>query len=420
MRWPWSPKPASTGVLEPTKVTPAAELEEAPRRRTGHVFGVEIDTGVMYGLSAADAKAFAGFYSPSVPRELALTVPAIIRSREIIAGGIGQLPLRLLDSTNTPRDSWLWLTSQPEEGTPRSVFMAQLVEDLMFYRAAWLLEEPGTYGRGNRYRRVDPATVTVIPDIVTTAYGTYEKWPETPGLIRIDSPTRPMLKYGARAITALARLEVAALDISTGIPPVDWFETTDGFTMDDEPGSGDDPDDPDLSEIEVFLRDWRAARLAGHTGYIPAGLVYKTNGFNPEQLQLKSARDHAITEISRLTGIDPEDLAVSISSKTYFNAQDRERSKVKYVLGPYMRAIEDRFSMPDMTPAGYRVAFDLTDFLRADDQTAAQVDQTLIAAKVMTPDEVRARRALPPLEPSQSDQNTEPAAPAAPDEGDAA
>lgn len=419
MRWPWSPKSSGTAVLEPTSVTTAAELE-APRRRTGQVFGVEIDTGVMYGLSAADAATFAGLYTPQVPRELALTVPAVLRAREIIAGGIGQLPLRLLDSTNTPRDAWLWLTSEPEEGVPRSVFMAQLVEDLMFYRAAWLLEFPGTYGRGKRYRRIDPATVTVIPDIITTAYGSYEKWPTTPGLIRIDSPTKPMLRYGARAITALARLEVAALNMSTGVPPVDWFETTDGFALDDEPGSGEDPDNPDLSEIQVFLNDWRAARLAGSTGYIPPGLAYKTGGFNPEQLQLKGARDHAITEISRLTGIDPEDLSVSISSKTYFNAQDRERSKVKYVLGPYMRAIEDRFSMPDITPAGYRVAFDLADFLRADDQTSAQVDQTLITAKVMTPDEVRGRRGLPPLELPESDQNTEPAAPAAPDEGDAA
>ena len=237
----------------------------------------------------------------------------------------------------------------------------------------------------------------------------------------IDSPTKALLKYGARAITSLARLEAAALNISTGLPPVDWFETTDGFALDDEPGSGDDPDNPDLSEIQVFLNDWRAARLAGHTAYIPPGLVYKTGGFNPEQLQLKGARDHAIAEISRLTGIDGEDLAVATTSRTYFNAQDRERSKVKYVLGPYMRAIEDRFSMPDITPVGYRVAFDVTDFLRADDQTAAQVDSTLIGAKVMTPDEVRGQRNLPPLGPSQSDQNTEPAAPAAtPDEGDAA
>ena len=420
MRWPWTPKPiGATGVLEPTSVTPAAELE-APPRKPGRVFGVSIDTGVLYGLTEADAKTYAGLYTPQVPRELALTVPAILRAREIIAGGIGQLPLRLLDQTNTPRDAWLWLTTEPEEGVPRSVTMAQLVEDMMFYRAAWLLELPGTYGRGKRYRRLDPATVTVIPENVTTAYGTYEKWPDTPGLVRIDSPTRPMLRYGARAITALARLEAAALNISTGVPPVDWFEVTDGFALSDEPGSGEDPDNPDLSEIEVFLNDWRDARLAGSTAYIPPGLAYKTGGFNPEQLQLKGARDHAITEISRLTGIDPEDLSVSISSKTYFNAQDRERSKVKYVLGPYMRAIEDRFSMPDITPVGYRVAFDLTDFLRADDQTAAAVDQTLISSKVMTVDEIRGRRGLPPLEAPETDQNTEPAAPAATDEGDAA
>lgn len=76
-----------------------------------------------------------------------------------------------------------------------------------------------------------------------------------------------------------------------------------------------------------------------------------------------------------------------------------------------MGAIEARLSMDDITPHGYTVAFDTSDFLRLDDLAAAQADSVLIAAKVLTRDEARAKRGLEPLgdaaaaEPSSPDED---------------
>lgn len=389
MRFPWSRQPEATVETAPRK----------PRR----VVGVNLDSGTLYGVRSYDWRDLEGMRTAGIPRDVALSVPAYLRAHEIIATEAGQLPLQLLDATNTPRPDWLWLTSEPTPGEPASVTYTQILGDLVDYRAAWLLQEPGTYGRGPRYRRLDPASVTVVPDVVTTAYGTYETWPETPGLIRIDSPTQPLLIYGARALMTLARLEEAARLMADGTPPIDWFETTDDVGLDDLPGSAEDPDDPELSELEAFLEKWREARRKRTTAYIPPGLVYKTSGFNPEQLQLGKTREEAILEIARLTGVDAEDLSVSTTTRTYFNAHDRRRRKTRDLHGPYLRAVESRLSMADVTPRGYRVAFDLVDAIKPDDLEAAQIDKLLVDAGLMTRDEIRARRGLEPL-PAGADQ----------------
>jgi hypothetical protein len=396
MQWPWSKKSVTTS---------------SPTPASGRRFiGVDDVASVLWGT---DGQSLEVLYAPPMPRELALTIPTYLRAHAIIAAGIGQLPLNLTYEETGEPAPWRWISREPEPGIVPAVTMSRLVSDLIDYEHGWLWTVGTSYERGNTYRRLDASSVPVMPNLVTTPYGTYEEWPEVAGLVRFDSPTFGLLKYGRRALWALARLESSALSIATGQPPVDWFEVTDGFNMDEEEGSAENPDHPEWSEIDEFLYIWREARKKGTTAYIPNGLAYKQSGFNPEQLQLGAARQHAVAEISRLTGIDPEDLALPISSRSYFNAQDRRRHRTDFVLGPFMTAIQQRISRDDVTPRGQVAAFDLGAFLRPDDLTAAQVDQTLIASKILTIDEVRERRRLrplgtPPADPEEPVTNSRP------------
>src|SRR5690606_9946756 len=151
-------------------------------------------------------------------------------------------------------------------------------------------------------------------------------------------------------------------------------------------------------EAQQFLDDWAAARRQRSTGYVPVALKHNTNNVNPEQLQLAEARTFAIAEIARLTGIDAAALGVSTTARTTVNTQDRRAPRLDCVFGPYRRAIEDRLSMPDVTPRGFVARFDTADFARADDLTTAQTDETLLRARVLTVNEIRARRKLAPIE----------------------
>ena len=96
---------------------------------------------------AVDAESFPSsvvglesYVSPTSPvarvsRREAIQVPAVKRSRDLIAGSLGQLPLNVVKSDLTVEaSSWL---QQPEKNVPRSVTMTRLVEDLLYEQIAW-------------------------------------------------------------------------------------------------------------------------------------------------------------------------------------------------------------------------------------------------------------------------------------------
>ena len=366
---------ALTANRAPAAFDAAAELVRSSPR-----FATSIDSGVLYGTPTLDDYIFG---RAAITRDEALSVPAVKRARDLICGEIGQFPLVLLDPSGKPQD-WS-LLNQPEAGVARSVSITRTVEDLLlFERSWWQTTHLAWHGRASEVIRLDPATITVQPSYVYFPAGAALVWPSVDGLIRFDSPNGGLLTASTAIRTYIALARTAARS-ATGKPPVDWFT----------PAEGADPVED--TEIRQILDDWYLARQLGDTGYVPAALKYNRDGFNPEQLQLSQAREFAVTEIARLTGIDAEELSVSTTSRTYFNAQDRRRERVESVLGPYMTAVEGRLSMNDLTPIGYRVKFDTSSFLRLDDQAAASTDATLIGAKVLLPDEAREKRGLEPL-----------------------
>ncbi|GAB3817449.1 phage portal protein [Kribbella italica] len=347
---------------------------------SGPRFSVDIDSGVLYGTPSLEDYIYG---RGKISRVDALAVPAIKRARDLICGEIGQFPLLLIGPDGKPTD-WA-LLNQPESGVARSVTMTRTIEDMLLSeRAWWKVTHLGWHNRPIEVVRLDAETVTVQPRYVTYPEGSALVWPDVPGLVRIDSPNGGLLTASTaiRTYIALSLLAMQALD---GAPPMDWFT----------PAEGADPADDD--DIQDVLDNWQAARRLRRTGYVPTALKYNRDGFNPEQLQMAEAREFAITEIARLTGIDAEELSVSTTSRTYFNSQDRRRQRIESVLGPFMTAVEGRLSMEDVTPRGFKVAFDTSSYLRLDDLAAAQSDEILIRSNVLTPDEGREKRGLEPL-----------------------
>lgn len=284
-------------------------------------FASSIDTGTLYGVQSLD-DALAWMQGASrVSRREAIQVPAVKRARDLVAGGIGQLTLRLYDPENKVVD---WpLLSQPEEGVASTVTWTNVADDLMFSKHSFLrVKYLGWHGLPAVVTRLDPETVSTQPQARSYPNGMAQEWDHDPQVIRIESPNDALLVAGARAIRALGFMEQAGLNAAGGAPPMDYFT----------PAEGVDPADDD--EIIEILTAWQTARRSRTTGYVPAALKYNSNGFSPEQMQLVQAREFAITEIARLTGVDAEDLGVSTTSRTYFNAQDRRRYLIDLTFGP--------------------------------------------------------------------------------------
>lgn len=364
-----------------SSVTDAPTMTERAVAGAGPAFSVDIDSGVLYGTPTLDD---AIFRNRRISREEALRVPAVKRARDLICGAIGQFPLRFYDPNGNPATTFSPnLFQQPETGHAPSVTWTRVVEDMLLHERAWLrVVAVGWHNRPIEVRRLDPETVTVQQDYVYYPEGAAKVWPEHAGLIRIDSPNGGLLDSPAiRACIALDRAVLSAVD---GAPPIDYFTPTEGA-------------DPEEADVVDLLDSWADARRKRRTGYVPAAVQYNSAGWDPEKLQLAEARTFAITEVARLTGIDAEELSVSTTSRSYFNGQDRRRSRIEDVLGPYMTAVEGRLSMNDVSPIGYTASFDTSGFLRLDDLAAAQTDSALITARILTPDEARAKRGLEPL-----------------------
>lgn len=356
----------------------AAESIPQPVEVVPHRFEVDIDPGVLFGTYPAPTTPIV----PKVSRREAMSVPAVKRSRDLICVSLGSLPLDLIGPDKSKTD-WS-LFRQPEADVPRSVTFTRTFEDMLLEGVAWWrIVAWGWHNKPVEVVRLDPRSINVQKDSrvyynkAGQSQGTSYEWIPDEELIRFDSPNDPLLQAGARAIRACIELDQAALRYSEGNQPLDYFTPTDGY----DPG-----DDEEVTEL---LNAWKLARQQGVTGYIPASLKYNTAGWNPEQLQMAEARQHAVLEIARLAGVDPEELGVSTTSRTYANQFDRRKSFIDFTLGGYRQAFEDRLSMDQVSPRGYSARLDLSDFLRSDDKTRMEIAQIGKTANILRTAEAR-------------------------------
>jgi len=297
--------------------------------------------------------------SAKVSRSLALSVPAVKRGRDLICGTLGTLRLKKHDSGRRVVASEL--LDQPEPDIARSVTMAYTVEDLLFEgRAWWRITEFGPDGFPSKVRRLDPRSVNIARNgrvyvsSAGQAQGQAMEWVEDAQLIRIDSSNEGLLTAASRAIRAAYRLELATARYADNPLPLGYFTPT------------DDMDPGDDGEIEELLDDFEDSMARRTWAYVGAGLEAKPLQWSPEQLQLSAALDYAVLEISRALGVDPEELGVSTTSRTYANSEQRRLDLIDFTLAAYIVAIEDRLSMPDVTPPGYDVRAEYGGFLRSD------------------------------------------------------
>jgi HK97 family phage prohead protease len=300
-----------------------------------------------------------------IDRASAIQVPGVKRARDLICGTVGRLPYVTLasDFTRGTRP----LLDQPERNRAGIVTMTQTAEDLLFEGIAWWRVVERDYDRWpTKVARLDPRSVNVQPSQRVyvrgdgTPQGNAWEYVEDRDLIRFDSPNDALLDAGARAIRTALKLDAAAANYADDPMPQGWFE----------PAEGADPSDDD--EIEAALGAWRAARRRKATGYVPAALKYQSASWSPADLQLADARQHAVLEIARVAGVDPEDLGVSTTSRTYQNGVDRRQSLLDFTIGAYLDAVTGRLSLGDVTPRGTKVVADTTRYLRADDLTRFQ------------------------------------------------
>ncbi|GAB3663502.1 hypothetical protein GCM10027596_26750 [Nocardioides korecus] len=355
----------------------AAGPSGASSSQSGPAFAVD---EVSYPASVVGLESYSSSLAlaPRIDRARALQVPAVKRSRDLIAGTLGGLPLELF-GPDRRQQSWR-LFEQPEANVPRSVTMTKTFEDLLFDAVAWWrIAERDYRGWPTAVKRLEVGQVTVTNGVV---YVDGKAVPDA-DLIRFHSPNPGLLTAGALAIRTCLRLDHAAANAADGVPPVDYFTPSEQA---DPAGDG---------VIEELLDDWDEARRNRTTAYVPYALKYNVAGWDPEKLQLAEARQHAVLDIARLTGLDPEDLGVSTTSRTYQNGFERRKALIDFTLAPYMVAVQDVLSMRNVTQQGYAAQFNPDGLLRADAKSRYEAYAAGLAVGAITPERVAEIEGVP-------------------------
>lgn len=330
-------------------------------------FAIEVPPELMEAMTAG------GAIAPRISRNEALQVPAVMRARNLIAGTLGSLPVTTIGPDRREVDGTYLLGGNIDPDIPNSVMMSQTFEDLLFEGISWWRvmsfgwHDYPTTARHVPWQSVHVSGSAGLPS--ETQVSADQPFPvdgqvfidgyPVPDreIIRFDGPNPPLLRHAARAIRTALKLDRASALYADDPLPLAVFT----------PKEGVDPGDRD--HIQRLLDDWEQARSRRATGYVGAALELKTLGWSPEQLQLADARQHAVLEIARAAGIDPEDLGVSTTTRTYQNSEQRRQDLMDFTLGAYVSALQDRLSMRDVLPRRYKAKIKFEGFLRSDTKT---------------------------------------------------
>lgn len=331
--------------------------------------------------------------APRASRVDALSVPAILRGRNVLCS-ISTLPLVQLgpDLSEVP----LPLVDQIDPDVANVVTLAQTVEDLLFDGLAWWqVIARGADGYPTSARHVAVTSVSLQPPRDVKPHASPLPGGHDPrnatvwvdgdpvsarDVIRFDSPNPGMLKAAGRTVRRAILLDQLASMYASDPRPLDYF------TPDPD---AEEPDDGDVKEI---LSEWAASRRERSTAYVPKAMKYNTvDAPSPADLQLVELQRQAGLEIANAIGLDPEDLGISTTSRTYQNNIDRRQDRINDVLSPYMLAITQRLSMGDITRRGYRVVFDVDEYLRSNPTERWGVYKIAKELGVVSPEEIRRR-----------------------------
>jgi hypothetical protein len=328
----------------------------------------------------------------SVSREEAVTVPSVMRCRNLIATTIGVMELKTYSKATKAEIPNLPWVNQLSKSAPNSVILTAVVDALIFHGTAYLevVEEYQDDLRPARYDFVNNTRVQVQLNKLNTFVDFYTvDGRERPmsglgSLVTIQSPIDGILHAGARILRAAIDLEKAsATAASTPVPS--------GILKNN--GADLPP-----AEVSGLLAAWKRSRAERSTAYLTSTLEYQPTSFSPKDMMYNEALQYMSTQLARLFNVPAYYISADQNnSMTYANVQDERRQFVSLSLQPYISAIENRFSMDDLSPTTQFVAFDMdSGFLRANPMERLNVIEKMLTLGLISVEEARAMEELSP------------------------
>jgi hypothetical protein len=328
----------------------------------------------------------------AISRNEAMSVPAVARCRNLLTGVISSMSLETeLKATDEKVPNLPWL-NQISKSAPNTVVLSWIVDALLFYGTAYL-EVTEVYQDDNRPARFEYVSNNrVIAQLNHNSTFVEEYW--------VDSKARPMsglgslitiqlggegiLANGARVLRAAVDLEKAS-SVAAATPIPSGIIKNNGADL-------------PPAEIAGLMAAWKRSRAERSTAYLTSTLEYQPTSFSPKDMMMVESQQYMATQIARLCNIPAYYISADQNnSMVYANLQDERRQFVSLSLQPYISAIEQRFSMDDLTPNTQYVSFDMdSGFLRANPLERLNVIEKMLNLGLITVEQAQAMEELSP------------------------
>jgi hypothetical protein len=296
-----------------------------------------------------------------IDRDLALTIPAVSKARNLLVSCIAKFPLRSwrwdetngTDTDTTATNRWLFATDGFQSPHER---MANTIDDAVFYGCSlWLVDRSDA--QGNPIIRAEHCPYAWW-DVRTDGVTIYVRDPDDPAaeerdlevgeFILFDLPFAGLLSVGSRTLRGARDQERAWVGrVKNPMPMIDLHRTADYVEMEE-------------GEVEQMIADWAAGSLApnGAIRSTPDGIEVNVYGDVKPELMVEG-RNAIRTDVGSFLNIRTAmlDGTIGVDSLTYTTKEGERNAFFEFDLPFWTDPIEARLSMDDVVPRGSRVRF---------------------------------------------------------------
>jgi HK97 family phage portal protein len=335
----------------------------------------------------------------------AFNLSAVYRAASLIAGTIASLPLRSLRERDGKTDrvtSWLDTPSGTPEGITQFEWIETAVLHLIFHGNAYLLKLRNGAGMVVGADLIHPSSVTVerYPDAVggkifrIALEGGGTRVLDATDIEHISGPTTD----GVKGISLLsAARNSLGTTIAADKSASRVFKNGASFSILVTP-------EEDITEPEAqAIKDSLSTKIAGADNAGGIALVNRKLKLSPWSMSMSDAqflesRQFQIEEIARWFGIPPH-LLMQTEKQTSWGTgvEEQNRGLARHTLMPWTTRIEQRLTR--LLGANQKAEFDYSGYLKPAPKDEINLLIQQVNSGLLTLNEARAIRNLPPLPP---------------------
>jgi len=303
-------------------------------------------------------------YQSGLARNRAISVPAISRSRDLMASVLASMELKMCteiwngnEMETVPLAPRTWLRQLDPE-MPNSFLFPWIFDDLFFFGRCFLYIT-------SRTKDGYMASATRLPQgSIDTADAEGPVWfgkskeiyfnggaLDPADVVQIYSPTQGMIYMSEQTIATALKLCDARFRNASSAIPAGVLKQTGG-----EPLSAE--------ELGALAEAFNEARSTNQTAALNEFLTYTETTATPDKMLLIDAAEYQSKEVANLCNVPPYLLGISSGSYAYSNSAGAKSDLWTFGLSMYAQAISSALSQ--QLPRGTYVKWDVEKWLEAD------------------------------------------------------